>query len=128
MLDADGFLFHRGRNDGVITRGGFKIMPGTIESVLNRFPHVAASCVVGVPEPRLGQVPVAMVEMQAGRAAPDPAALERHLRANLPAPSIPVAFHFVAALPRTPSLKIDLKAVRAFCADASRSSAETAAS
>jgi long-chain acyl-CoA synthetase len=34
MLDADGFLFLRGRADGAINRGGFKILPETIERAL----------------------------------------------------------------------------------------------
>ncbi len=113
VIDDDGFLFHRGRNDGVIVRGGFKILPNAIERVIDNYPGVAASCVVGVTEPRLGHVPVAVIEMQKGVAPPDPAALGVHLRATLPATNIPVAYHVVDALPRTPSLKIDLKTVRA---------------
>lgn len=113
VIDDDGFLFHRGRVDGVIVRGGFKIMPGAVERMIDNYPGVAASCVVGVTESRLGHVPVAVIEMQSGAAAPDPAALGAHLRAALPATNIPVAYHLVDALPRTPSLKIDLKAVRA---------------
>lgn len=113
VIDEDGFLFHRGRNDGVIVRGGFKILPRAVESAIDNFPGVAASCVVGVTEGRLGHVPVAVIEMQRGVAPPDTAALGAHLRATLPATNIPVAYHVVDALPRTPSLKIDLKAVRA---------------
>jgi acyl-coenzyme A synthetase/AMP-(fatty) acid ligase len=113
VIDADGFLFHRGRVDGVIVRGGFKIMPGPVERVLNAYPGVVASCVVGVSEARLGQVPVAVIELQQDASAPDPADLSERLRAELPATNIPVTYHFVATLPRTPSLKIDLSAVRA---------------
>jgi acyl-coenzyme A synthetase/AMP-(fatty) acid ligase len=127
MLDEDGFLFHRGRADGVIMRGGFKVLPVSVEAVLNAFPGVEASCVVGVPEPRLGQVPVAVVEMQPGIAAPEPKALETHLRASLPAPHIPVKF-LVTELPRTPSLKIDLKEVRALAARHMASASESLAS
>ncbi len=114
VIDDDGFLFHRGRVDGVIVRGGFKILPNAVERVIDNYPGIAASCVVGVSEPRLGQVPLAVIEMQRGIAALDDAALAAHLRAVLPATNIPVAYHVVEALPRTPSLKIDLKEVRAF--------------
>lgn len=31
LIDADGFLFHRGRADGAIMRGGFKLLPETID-------------------------------------------------------------------------------------------------
>lgn len=114
MIDEDGFLFHRGRTDGVIIRGGFKILPSAIEAAINTFPGVIASCVVGVPDARLGQVPVAVIEANPGVAEPEPHALEKHLRAILPAPYIPAKFH-IRELPRTPSLKIDLKQVRAWC-------------
>lgn len=113
MIDEDGFVFIRGRVDGVIMRGGFKILPSAVEAALNRFPGVAASCVIGVPDARLGQVPAAAVEMLAGAAEPTAAALAAHLRMGLPATHIPVAFRVVRELPRTPSLKIDLTAVRA---------------
>jgi acyl-coenzyme A synthetase/AMP-(fatty) acid ligase len=113
MLDEDGFLFIKGRTDGVIVRGGFKVLPATVEAALCRYPGVAASSVVGIPDTRLGQVPVAAIEMQVGAPAPNVEALRAHARASLPAPFIPVAFRVVEALPRTPSLKTDLRAVRA---------------
>ena len=91
VLDADGFLFIKGRADGVISRGGFKIMPASVEAVLNRYPGVSASVVVGAPDPRLGQVPVAAVEMEPGAARPTPAELEAHARSALPSTHIPVA-------------------------------------
>jgi acyl-CoA synthetase (AMP-forming)/AMP-acid ligase II len=113
VLDEDGFLFIKGRIDGVIVRGGFKILPTTVEAVINRYPGVSASCVVGIPDARLGQVPVAAVEMQSGGSWPEAGALQDHVRANLPAPHIPVVFRVLDKLPRTPSLKTDIRAVRA---------------
>ncbi|EHJ60882.1 class I adenylate-forming enzyme family protein [Novosphingobium pentaromativorans] len=118
MLDEDGFLFHRGRNDGVIVRGGFKIMPGTIESVINRIEGVAVSSVVGAPNRRLGEVPVALIEMQPGHEPLPAAEVEKAIRAALPATNVPVAYLFPTELPRTPSLKIDLKTVKKMAADA----------
>jgi acyl-coenzyme A synthetase/AMP-(fatty) acid ligase len=112
LLDEDGFLFHKGRNDGAIMRGGFKILPLAIETALNAYPSVAASAVVGVPHQRLGQVPVAAVERRPGAPVPEAAALEKHLRASLPATNIPVEFRILDALPRTGSMKVDLRAVR----------------
>ncbi|MDG6079867.1 AMP-dependent synthetase [Erythrobacter litoralis] len=118
MLDEDGFLFHRGRNDGVIVRGGFKIMPGSIEAVINRIEGVAVCSVVGAPDRRLGEVPVAVIEMQPGRDPLPAAEVEKAIRAELPATNVPVAFLFPDALPRTPSLKIDLKNVKRLAAEA----------
>jgi acyl-coenzyme A synthetase/AMP-(fatty) acid ligase len=111
-VDADGFLYLHGRADGVINRGGFKIHPSTIESALLQHPAVAACSVVGLPHERLGAAPVAAVELKPGAAAPSPAELDAFLRERLPATNIPTDWRIVPELPRTPSLKVRLDAVR----------------
>jgi acyl-coenzyme A synthetase/AMP-(fatty) acid ligase len=111
MIDADGFLFHRGRADGAILRGGFKLLPETIENALLLHPGVSSAAVVGVADHRLGQVPAATVVLKPGHQA-GAAELEAHLRGHLLATHIPVHWRFVDALPTTPSLKIDRPALR----------------
>lgn len=111
VLDADGFLFHRGRLDGAIMRGGFKILPETIERAALLHPAVAAAVAVGIPDRRLGQVPALALQVKQGMAAPSFAELEAHLRDHILATHIPVAWRFVDDLPRTASLKIDRPAV-----------------
>jgi acyl-coenzyme A synthetase/AMP-(fatty) acid ligase len=107
LIDEDGFLFHRGRADGAIVRGGFKLLPQTIERALLLHPSVSAALVVGLPDMRLGQVPAAVVQIRRGASRPTTADLERHLRDQVYATHIPVAWRFVDDLPRTPSLKVD---------------------
>ena len=68
---------------------------------------------VGIPDRRLGQVPAAAIELRPGAKATAVADLEAHLREQIPATHIPVAWHVVDALPRTPSMKVDQPAVRA---------------
>jgi long-chain acyl-CoA synthetase len=113
MIDEDEFIFHCGRADGVISRGGYKILPEMVAEKLALHPSVAAAAVVGLPDARLGEVPVAAVELRPGTARPTLAELEAHARRHLYATHIPVAFLIVESLPRTPSLKISLPAVRA---------------
>ena len=112
MIDADGFLFLRGRADGAIMRGAFKIIPESVERALLEHPSIAEAAVVGVADNRLGEVPAAVVRIKTQHAQPDPHMLERHLRERLLAPHIPVHWRFCAELPRTPSHKIDRPAVR----------------
>lgn len=112
VIDADGFLFHRGRADGAIVRGGFKLLPEIIERALTLHPAVSAAAVVGVPDARLGHVPAAVVELRARAARPTPAELEQHLREHVYATHIPAAWRLVETLPRTGSLKVDYAAVR----------------
>ncbi len=112
LIDEDGFLFHRGRTDGVIMRGGFKLLPATIEQSLLLHPAIAAAAVVGIEEHRLGQVPAAAIEFRTGVARPSIADIETHLRNHLPSTHIPTAWRLIDELPRTPSMKVDIPAVR----------------
>jgi acyl-coenzyme A synthetase/AMP-(fatty) acid ligase len=112
VIDADGFLWHRGRADGAIMRGGFKLLPETIEHALSLHPAVSSVAVVGLRDARLGEVPVAAVQLRPDAERPTIGELERHLREHVYATHIPVAWRFVEELPRTPSFKVDGGAVR----------------
>ncbi len=112
VIDGDGFLFHRGRADGAIMRGGFKLLPETVENALTQHPAVSAAAVVGLADARLGQVPAAAIQFKPGVEQPSVAALETHLRSLVYATHIPVTWRFVDELPRTPSLKVDRPALR----------------
>ena len=112
MIDADGFVFHRGRADGAIVRGGFKLLPETIERALLLHGAVSAAVVIGVADRRLGQVPVATIQLKPGAEQPTIGALQAHLRNHVLSTHIPTNWLFVADLPRTPSMKVDRPAVR----------------
>lgn len=112
VIDPDDFLFLHGRADGAIIRGGFKLLPATIEHALLQHPSISHVAVVGVPDRRLGQVPAAAIECSPGAVPPNTLELESHLRERVSATHIPTVWQVVEALPRTPSMKVDLPAVR----------------
>ena len=112
LIDEDGFLFHRGRADGAIMRGGFKLLPEAIERTLLLHPAISAAAALGLPDQRLGQAPAVAIQLKPGAERPTIAQLEAHLRAYLPATYVPVVWRFVDDLPRTPSLKVDRPALR----------------
>jgi hypothetical protein len=64
-LDEDGFSFIHGRADDALNWGGFKIVPSVIEEALRVHPAVGDASVVGIPDERLGEVPVAAVTLRA---------------------------------------------------------------
>lgn len=113
-LDADGFLFILGRADDAIIRGGFKILPGDVAKVFLHHPSVKEASVVGLPDARLGAVPVAAVELHAGAPVPTEEELLAVARRHLVAYMVPVRVKVVDALPRTPSMKVSQPGVRAF--------------
>jgi len=112
FIDEDGFLFHRGRYDGAIVRGGFKILPERVAEVLRTHPSVGDAVVVGKEDARLGMVPVAAVELRPGAPVVDAATLEQHARAHLAPTHVPAEIKILDALPRTPSMKVNLAAVK----------------
>lgn len=105
-LDDDGFVWIDGRSDDAIQRGGFKISPATVKAALESHPAVREAGVAGRPDPRLGAVPVAAVELLPGAPVPDPAELVAHCRAALAPYEVPVRIIVVDELPRTPSSKV----------------------
>ncbi|EHB57994.1 o-succinylbenzoate--CoA ligase [Mycolicibacterium rhodesiae JS60] len=110
-IDADGFLWILGRADQAIIRGGFKVLPDDVRAALESHPAVLGAAVVGRPDERLGDTPVAMVELRAAGSASG-ADLTEYLRARLAPYEIPSEIAIVNAIPRTPSGKADLLAVR----------------
>ncbi|OAN42154.1 class I adenylate-forming enzyme family protein [Mycolicibacterium iranicum] len=112
-IDNDGFVTLHGRADGAINRGGFKVQPEAVRRVLIAHPAVRDACVVGVPDPRLGQVPFAAIEIVTGAAVPSDSDLKDWVRKGLPVYNVPVAFAAVGELPRNPALKVSLPAVAA---------------
>lgn len=96
-VDADGFVWIEGRVGDVINRGGNKVFPDHVAEVLRLVPGVTDAGVVGVPDDRLGAVPVAFI------VGPDSVTdddLRARCREHLAPYKVPVAFHRVDALPR----------------------------
>jgi acyl-CoA synthetase (AMP-forming)/AMP-acid ligase II len=113
VLDADGFLFIRGRYDNAIIRGGFKIHADDVVKALESHPAVREASVVGIPDRRLGEVPVAALVLVAGAAAPTNEELAAFAKERLLPYQVPVRFLIADELPRTPSMKPSLPAVKA---------------
>lgn len=105
VLDAEQFLYIRGRSDNAIIRGGFKVHPDDVVQALHQHPAVREAAVVGIPDQRLGSVPAAALILRDGAVEPDPEALKAFLRERLIAYQVPVYFRFVTDFPRTPSMK-----------------------
>jgi len=111
-IDADGFVFILGRADQAIIRGGFKVRPEDVRAALERDPRVRGAAVIGRADARLGAVPVAAVELRPGAETVSEHDLLAAASTVLARYELPDELKFVAVLPRTPSGKVDLVAVR----------------
>jgi fatty-acyl-CoA synthase len=98
--DADGYFFVHDRKKNMIISGGENIYPAEIERVLLEHPDVADCGVIGRPDAKWNEVPVAYVIPRAGCRA-DAQALKAHLLTQLARFKVPREFVFVEDLPRT---------------------------
>jgi long-chain acyl-CoA synthetase len=105
-FDAEGDLFLVGRRHNRINMAGMKFFCEEVEAVINQFPGVKESRVMGRPHPRVGEVPVAEIVPEDPAAAPEIKEIGRHCQKHLAVHKVPVSFSIVSELPYTPTGKI----------------------
>jgi acetyl-CoA synthetase len=113
--DEDGSFRFIGREDDVISSGGYRIGPGEVEDCLIQHPAVALAAVIGVPDELRGQRVKAFVVLGEDTRASDALAAEIQdfVKTRLAAHEYPREVEFVAALPLTTTGKIIRKDLRA---------------
>jgi amino acid adenylation domain-containing protein len=109
---ADGNLEFLGRLDQQVKLRGYRIEIGEIEAILATHPTVHEGAVI-VHGQEGAQRLVAYVSARAGAGMPATELLRRYLRERLPEYMVPSSFVLLPALPRTPSGKVDRKALPA---------------
>jgi acyl-CoA synthetase (AMP-forming)/AMP-acid ligase II len=114
-LDADGYLTVSGRLKEIIIRGGENLSPGRIEETILHDPAVASCCVVGAPDPDLGEVPVAFVVARDGASVGERAIQDR-VRAELTRACVPARVMVLDALPEIGVGKVDRQRLRQLAA------------
>ncbi|WP_029057873.1 class I adenylate-forming enzyme family protein [Stappia stellulata] len=111
-IDEDGFVYIKGRLKEMIISGGENIYPAEIEQLLNTHPGIADSAVVGVPDARWGETPMAFVVPRPGEDL-DPSDVIGFCKAHLASYKKPSRVLVVDALPRNPSGKVKKFELRA---------------
>jgi long-chain acyl-CoA synthetase len=103
--DSDGYFYITDRKKDMLIVNGINVYPREIEEILYQIPGVKEAAVVGMPDPRRGEHPVAFV------AAKDGSTLEKKnilslLRQKLADYKVPKRITFLAALPRNATGKV----------------------
>ncbi|HEX5133314.1 MAG TPA: class I adenylate-forming enzyme family protein [Candidatus Krumholzibacteria bacterium] len=115
VIDDRGWLYLRGREREEINKGGMKVYPADIDSVIERFPATADVCAFAYPEPLLGEdVGVAVV-----LTADDPdtlCALRDWTAQHLARHQMPQRWYLLPEIPRTSRGKINRTSVAEQCA------------
>ncbi|HEX4184993.1 MAG TPA: acyl-CoA synthetase [Stellaceae bacterium] len=115
VKDDDGYFWYKGREDDLISSGGYRIGPTDIEDCLMKHPAVLMAAVVGSPDPVRGEIVTAFVVLK-----PDIAAgpglgeeIRAFVGARLAHYQAPRQLVFVSALPLTATGKIMRRELRA---------------
>ncbi|MDQ3246035.1 MAG: acyl--CoA ligase [Pseudomonadota bacterium] len=112
-LDEDGYLFIVDRKKDIIIRGGENIACAEVEAALYACDDVAEAAVFGIPCARLGEMPVAVVHVNAGSQL-DEGRLRAFLEGRIAAFKVPERIVLSEQpLPRLGTGKIDKVAIRA---------------
>ncbi|KRP86438.1 acyl-CoA synthetase [Bradyrhizobium pachyrhizi] len=111
-LDDDGFLYLTDRKKDMIISGGENIASSEVERVIYEMPEVREVAVIGLPDPRWGEKPVAIVVL-ADDAKLDLPSLTDHCRTRLAGFKVPRQLVIRDSLPRNPSGKVLKRVLRA---------------
>jgi fatty-acyl-CoA synthase len=98
-IDEDGFVVLTGRFKDMYKTGGENVFAAEVESVLLQHPHVAEVAVIGVPDPKWGEVGRAVVVPAAGHTV-ELAELVEHCADLLARYKMPKSVVTVDSLPR----------------------------
>jgi long-chain acyl-CoA synthetase len=103
--DTDGFFYITDRKKDMLIVNGINVYPREIEEILYHIPGVKEAAVVGVPDLRRGEHPVAFVAAKDGVVL-DEREILSVLRQKLADYKVPKKITFLEALPRNPTGKV----------------------
>jgi long-chain acyl-CoA synthetase len=110
-MDSDGYVFLVDRIKDLIITSGFNVYPRNIEEALTQHPAVEECTVIGVPDERRGEAPVAFVKLVEG-AETSEAELRKFLADKLSRLETPREIIFRESLPKTLIGKLSKKELR----------------
>jgi fatty-acyl-CoA synthase len=129
VIDDLGYVKIVDRIKDVVKTGGEWVSSLDLEDIILRVPGVCECAVIGLPDERWGERPVALVVVKPGvDMRPSEDAIRRHVgdyaqRGVISKYAVPDRVHFVDAIPKTSIGKLDKKVIRASMLELSRTSA-----
>jgi acyl-CoA synthetase (AMP-forming)/AMP-acid ligase II len=106
FVDEQGYLHLAGRKKEMINRGGTKIFPKEIEDLLHEHPRVLRAAVIGMPDARLGERVCACVELRPGETLTLDEVRTFFAGKRVMKHNFPERLEVLAALPQTPTGKV----------------------
>jgi long-chain acyl-CoA synthetase len=109
--DEEGYYFITDRKKDMLLVNGINVYPREIEEILYQYPGVKEAAVIGIPDSRRGEQPIAYVAPNDG-AAIEEKALQQFVRRKLADYKVPRKVVFMPSLPRNAAGKILKTALR----------------
>lgn len=111
-IDEQGWVFFLDRSGDIIKHKGYRVVPSKVERVLNEHPAVASACVIGIPDPDVGEKIKALVVLRKDAKEPKVEELVQWCKQRLAPYEVPHWIEFRESLPTSPSGKILRRKVR----------------
>ena len=115
-LDNDNYLFLVGRKSDIIISKGFNIYPKEIENILDRYPGIKKSAVIGVFEDKInGEIPIAFLEVEDMQI--DETKLKKYANGFLASYKVPKKYIIIDSIPTTSTGKVIKTELKTFYDD-----------
>ena len=109
--DEDGYYWFKGRLKQIIIRGGSNISPQEVEEALYQHRAVFEAGIIGLPDPKFGELPIAFVSLRDGHYVSQED-LITHAGTLLSEYKVPTKIYFMTSLPKGLTGKVDRRRLR----------------
>ncbi len=104
-MDEDGYIYILDRKKDMIICSGYNVYPREVEELLHTHPAVLEAAVIGIPDPKRGESPMAFIIPRPGKRVTEEE-LVQFCRDNLAAYKVIKAVKFMEEFPRNPNRKV----------------------
>jgi long-chain acyl-CoA synthetase len=109
-IDPDGFIYHLGRSKEIIITGGINVFPAEVENVLVAHQSVMDAAVIGIPDPKRGEILSAFVVKRPGSDVTEND-IVKYCREKMADYKVPKVVRFIEAIPMVGPGKVNKKAL-----------------
>ena len=118
-VDEEGYVYILDRKKDMIICSGYNVYPREIEELLHTHPGVLEAAVIGIPDPKRGESPMAFIIPRPGTKVTEPELIQ-FCRDNLAAYKAIKAVKFMEEFPRNPNRKVLKRELREMVAASER--------
>ncbi len=111
-VDEDGYFYISDRLKRMINAAGLKVWPAEVEAAMYKHPAIRECCIIASPDERKGETVKAVVVLKPEAAGTTAEDITGWMREQMAAYKVPRKVEFIAALPRTPSGKIQWRSLQ----------------